>query len=246
MSAIAQIDRAIYESIKQKRKNPDNSGDLLSLLANAEDENGGKMSEQQLRDEAATMILAGHETTANTLCWTLMLLSRNPQVRAKLQQELEEVLSNKKPTFADYSRLKYTKMVIKESMRLYPAVRELSRQVSQDCELGGYKIPAGCILIMSQWVMHRNSDYFPNPEMFNPQRWAKDLETQLPKGVYFPFGDGQRVCIGKGFALLEAVLLLAAIAQKFELNLLSNDPIIPQPSITLRPEKGIKVILKKR
>ena len=244
--AFAQVDRAIYETIEHKRKNPDSSGDLLSLLMEVRDENGSKMSDRQLRDEAVTMILAGHETTSNTLSWTWMLLSKNPQVRAKLQQELEEVLGNKKPTAADYSRLHYTKMVIKESMRLYPAVVDISRQAIRECNLGDYKIPAGCIVMMSQWVSHRNPDYFPDPETFNPDRWANDLEKHLPKGVYFPFGDGQRICIGKGFALMEAVLLLGRISQKFQLDLLSDRPIIPQPSITLRPEKGIEVVLNKR
>ncbi|MDJ0727631.1 MAG: cytochrome P450 [Prochloraceae cyanobacterium] len=244
--AIDRVDKAIYKIIQTRRKNKQNSGDLLSLLIDMKDENGKKMSDRQVRDEAATMILAGHETTANTLSWTWMLLAQNPQVRAKLQQELKEVLGNKKPTAADYNRLNYTKMVIKESMRLYPAVAELSRQTTREYNLGGYQIPANCTVMMCQWVNHRNPDYFPDPETFNPDRWANDLEKKLPKGVYFPFGDGQRICIGKGFALMEAVLLLATISQKFTLNLLPEHPILPQPSITLRPEKGIKVILNKR
>ncbi|MGF1489126.1 MAG: cytochrome P450 [Prochloraceae cyanobacterium] len=244
--AIELLDRAIYETIETKRKNPENSKDLLSLLLEVEDENGEKMSDKQVRDEAATMIIAGHETSASTLSWTWMLLSQNPQVRNKLKQEIKEVLGNNKPTAADYSKLNYTKMVIKESMRLYPAVAELSRQTTKEYNLGDYKIPAGCIVMMSQWVNHRDPNYFRDPEKFNPDRWANDLEKQLPRGVYYPFGDGQRICIGKGFALMEAVLLLATISQKFELNLLPEHPIIPQPSITLRPEKGIKVVLSKR
>jgi len=244
--AIELLDRKIYETIETRGKNKNNSKDLLSLLLEVENENGEKMSDRQVRDEAATMIIAGHETSASTLSWTWMLLSQNPQVRDKLKQEIKEVLGNNKPTAADYSKLNYTKMVIKESMRLYPAVAELSRQTTKEYNLGGYKIPAGCIVMMSQWVNHRDPNYFRDPEKFNPDRWANDLEKNLPRGVYYPFGDGQRICIGKGFALMEAVLLLATISQKFDLNLLPEHPIIPQPSITLRPEKGIKVVLNKR
>jgi cytochrome P450 len=133
--------------------------------------------------------------------------------------------------------------VIKESMRLYPPVSIFGREAATDCQIGDYTIPKGCVILMSQWVMHRNPRYFENPEVFQPERWENDLEKNLPRGVYIPFGDGPRVCIGKGFALMEAVLLLATISQRFQLDLVPGFPIVPQPSITLRPEQGIKVQL---
>ncbi|KAF3889283.1 MULTISPECIES: cytochrome P450, partial [Nostocales] len=136
-------------------------------------------------------------------------------------------------------------MIIKEAMRLYPPVTDVSREATRDCEIGGYSIPKGCTLIASQWVMHRDPRYFSNPEVFNPERWEDDLEKRLPRGVYFPFGDGPRICIGKSFALMEAVLILTTIAQAFQLELVSEREIELQPSITLRPKHGVQVLLKK-
>jgi cytochrome P450 len=244
---IHQLDQSIYHLIQERRKVEEDTGDLLSMLMAAKDEeDGSQMNDQQLRDEIITLMLAGHETTANTLSWTWMLLSQNPHVQEQLLAELQAVLAGRLPTVEDIPHLRYTNFVIKESMRLYPAVAIMARQVKTACELAGYQIPAGCIMTMSQWVMHRDPHYFEDPETFKPERWENDLEKQLPKGVYFPFGDGPRICIGKGFALMEAVLLLATIAQKFQLKLVPDHPIIPQPSITLRPAKGIQVSLQQR
>jgi cytochrome P450 len=203
------------------------------------------MTDRQLRDEVATMMLAGHETTANTMSWTWMLLSQHPQVRANLDKELKTVLNGRIPTIADLPQLSYTNSVIKEAMRLYPPATDVSREATQDCEIGGYSIPKGTTLICSQWVMHRDRRYFNDPERFSPERWADDLEKKLPRGVYFPFGDGPRVCIGRSFALMEAALILATIAQKFQLNLVLDQTIELQPSITLRPKQGIQVVLKR-
>jgi cytochrome P450 len=166
-------------------------------------------------------------------------------VQQKLDTELRTVLDGRSPTLADLPQLTYTHWVIKEAMRLYPPVTEVTREATQDCEIGGYTIPKGTTLIASQWVMHRHPRYFAEPEAFNPERWDNDLEKQLPRGVYFPFGDGPRVCIGKSFALMEAVLILATIAQKFHLELIPHQIIELQPSITLRPKHGIQVVLKK-
>lgn len=174
-----------------------------------------------------------------------MLLANHPRVRGKLTEELKTVLNGRTPTIADLPQLPYTNMVIKEAMRLYPPVTDVSREATQDCEIGGYSIPKGTTLVASQWVMHRNPRYFTDPEVFNPERWADDLEKRLPRGVYFPFGDGPRVCIGKSFALMEAVLILATIAQSYRLELVSDRAIELQPSITLRPKHGIQVVLKK-
>ncbi len=245
-NAMRQMDKHIYDIIQQRRTSGENPGDLLSMMMQAQDEDdGSRMSDKQLRDEIATLIFAGHETSANTLTWAWMLLSQNPEVQTKLRQELKEVLGDRLPTIADLPSLRYTNLVIKESMRLYPVVWNMFSETSADCEIGGYHVPAGCTIIGSQWVMQRDPRFFEQPEVFNPDRWAGDLEKQLPRGAYVPFGDGPRICIGRSFALMEVVLLLAAIAQKFELTLVPGQTIIPQPTITLQPKDGIKMVLKK-
>lgn len=245
--AIDQMDQTIYELIRQRRNSSDRPQDLLTMLMEAKDEvDASQMSDQQLRDEVATLMLAGHETTANALSWTWMLLAQHPEVEAKLAAELDTVLAGRAPSVEDIPKLTYTNRVIKESMRVYPPVSVFGREASQDFAIGDYQIPEGCAVIISQWVMHRHPKYFDDPETFRPERWENDLERKLPRGVYIPFGDGPRVCIGKGFALMEATLLLATIAQKFRLVLVPDHPIQPQPSITLRPEHGIQVTLQKR
>ncbi|MBE9208376.1 cytochrome P450 [Nostoc sp. LEGE 06077] len=243
--AIAQMDEAIYKLIQQRRHSQEKTNDLLTMLMEAKDEQTGQqMDDKLLRDEVATLMLAGHETTANTLSWTWMLLSQNPQVREKLQSELYQVLQGKLPTLEDLGKLVYTQQVIKESMRLYPPVSLMGREAAVDTKIGDYEIPQGTSIMISQWVMHRHPKYFENPEVFQPERWTEELEKQLPKGVYIPFGDGPRICIGKGFAQMEAALLLATIAQNFQIDLVPEYPIVPQPSITLRPENGLKVEIK--
>ncbi|MBD3886062.1 cytochrome P450 [Phormidium tenue FACHB-886] len=243
--AIAQLDQTLYAMIQQRRDNQETGEDLLSMLMQVEDaDDGSRMSDQQLRDEIATMILAGHETTANTLSWTWMLLDQHPQVRIQLQTELDQVLQGRMVTVADLPQLPYANWIIKEAMRLYPPVTDLSREAIEDCEVGGYRIAKGTTLVMSQWVMHRHERYFAEPEKFDPERWADDFENQLPRGVYFPFGDGPRICIGKSFALMEAVLILVTIAQQFELRLVPDQLIELQPSISLRPRHGIQVQLE--
>ncbi|HEY9641571.1 MAG TPA: cytochrome P450 [Coleofasciculaceae cyanobacterium] len=244
--AIALLDETVYAMIHHRRTHETSNQDLLGMLMQLEDaDDGSRMTDKQLRDEVATLILAGHETTANALSWTWMLLANHPHVRQTLDTELKTVLDGRSPTIADLPQLTYTHWVIQEAMRLYPPVTEVTREATQDCEIGGYTIPKGTTLIASQWVMHRHPRYFAEPEAFNPERWNPDLEKQLPRGVYFPFGDGPRICIGKSFALMEAVLILAAIAQTFHLELIPDQTIELQPSITLRPKHGIQVVLKK-
>ena len=245
-SAIDLFDETVYAMSDHRRTSESEGEDLLGMLMQVQDaDDGSQMTDKQLRDEVATMILAGHETTANTLSWTWMHLANHPEVRAKLTTELQTVLNGRTPTMADLPQLTYTDMVIKEVMRLSPTVTDLNREATKDCQIGDYSIPKGTTVIVSQWVTHRNPLYFPNPETFNPDRWANDLEKQLPRGVYFPFGDGSRVCIGKSFAKMELLLLLATIAQAFQLDLVPDHKIEPQPSITLRPKHGIQVVLKK-
>jgi cytochrome P450 len=243
--AIAKMDAAIYTLINTRRQQTEETTDLLSMLMSARDEETGQqMDDKLLRDEVATLMLAGHETTANALSWTLMLLAQHPEIRAKLAAELQQVLQGRLPSIEDLGKLPYTNQVVKESMRLYPPVAIFGREAARDTIIGDYEIPQGTVVTISQWVMHRHPKYFTNPDAFEPERWTDSFEKQLPRGVYIPFGDGPRVCIGKGFAQMEAVLLLATISQRFELDLEPGFEIVPQPSITLRPATGIRVQLK--
>lgn len=244
-AALELLDETVYAMIQQRRGHDTQGNDLLGMLMQVEDaDDGSRMGDRQLRDEVTTMMSAGHETTANTLSWTWMLLAQHAHICAKLREELNQVLQGRTATIEDLPKLSFTNWVIKEAMRLYPPVTDIGREATQDCEIGGYRIPKGTTLMISQWVMHRDERYFADPEKFDPERWANDFEKQLPRGVYFPFGDGPRVCIGKSFALMEAVLILATIAQQFELSLVPEQSIELQPSITLRPKQGIQVLLK--
>ncbi len=244
--AVERLDEVVYGIIHQHRTSGKDAGDLLSMLLHLQDEDGSQLSDQQLRDEMMTLLFAGHETTAKALSWTWMLLSQHPEVEAKLVEELQAVLGGRTPTMADLPQLRYTERVVLESMRLYSPAWVMSREAVQDCEIGGYPVPAGTNVFMSQWVMHRDPRYFDNPEQFNPDRWANDLAKRLPTYAYFPFGGGPRVCIGRAFAMMEIVLVVATIAQKFRLTLVPEHPIVFQLSITLSPKHGIKMLLNQR
>jgi cytochrome P450 len=199
-----------------------------------------------LRDEAMTLFLAGHETTALTMSWTWYLLAQHPEVEAKLHAELDTVLGGRTPTIADLPALKYADQIIKESMRLYPPAYAMGREALQSFELGGYRIPAKAQIFFFQYATHRDPRFFAEPEQFKPERWTDEFVKQLPRYAYFPFGGGPRLCIGNSFALMETVLILTTIAQRFRLKLVSNEPIKPIPGITLRPENGVKMIVEKR
>jgi cytochrome P450 len=245
--AVRLLDGIIYRIIEGRRAGDERDGDPLSMLLEVRDEETGEgMSDRQLRDEVMTIFLAGHETTANALSWTWYLLARHPETEARLLEELDEVLEGRAPTVEDLPRLRYTDMVVKESMRLYPPVWAFGREAVEDCEIGGYHVPAGTQLVMSQWVMHRDPRYYERAEEFRPERWVDGSVEKLPPYAYFPFGGGPRLCIGRSFAWMEAVLLLATIAQKFRLRLAQELPIKPQPSITLRPRNGMRMALTKR
>ena len=242
--AVEQLNAIVYGIIRDRRQMP--GEDLLSMLLQATDEDGSQLSDQELRDEVTTLLLAGHETTANALSWTLMLLSQHPEVEARLLQELQSVLGDRAPTVADLDQLFYLQRVIQESMRIYPPVWALSREVVRDCQIGEYRLPPGTLVYVSPWVMHRDSRFFEAPDQFRPERWADHLEQCLPPGAYFPFGDGPRVCIGQSFAMMEVKLLLAKIVQTFHFTLVSDYPIELLPSITLRPKWGIGMVLSQR
>jgi cytochrome P450 len=245
--AVRLLDGIIYRIIEGRRTSGEREGDLLSMLLEARDEETGEgMSDRQLRDEVMTIFLAGHETTANALSWTWYLLARHPEAEARLLEELDEVLEGRTPTVEDLPRLRYTDVVVKESMRLYPPVWAFGREAVEDCEIGGCHVPAGTQLVMSQWVMHRDPRYYERAEEFRPERWVDGSVEKLPPYAYFPFGGGPRLCIGRSFARMEAVLLLATIARKFRLRPAQELPFEPQPSITLRPRNGMRMALTKR
>ncbi|MBW4429316.1 MAG: cytochrome P450 [Nostoc desertorum CM1-VF14] len=244
--ATKQLNIIVYKIINERRESGKDIGDLLSLLLKVRDEdNGTGMTDRQVRDEVMTLFLAGHETTANAMTWTWFLLSQHPQVQAKLHSELKTILGNRIPTFSDIHSLSYTQKVVMEAMRLYPPAWAISRVSLQNCVLGGYNIKAGTTVFISQWVMHRDSRFFENPSVFEPERWENNLQKKLPTFAYFPFGGGSRICIGKSFAMMEATLLLATIARLWSLRLQPDHPVVLQPSLTLRPKHGLKMQLSK-
>lgn len=241
------LDATIYKMIRQRRESGEEKGDLLSMLLLARDEEGsGGMTDEQLRDEAMTLLLAGHETTANALTWTWYLLSQHPDIAAKLHRELDTVLAGEVPTVDHLSKLTYTEQVLAESMRLYPPAWLLGYRAVNDYQVDKYDIPARSIVLMSQYVMHRDPRYYPEPLLFNPERWTPEAKAKRPKFSYFPFGGGPRVCIGEPFAWMEGVLLIAALGQKWRFELVPNHPIELQPLITLRPKHGMKMVLRRR
>lgn len=245
--ACQTLDRIVYDLIAERRRSNGDQKDLLAMLMNACDEETGRgMSDQQLRNEVLTLFSAGHETTANNLAWTCYLLSRFPSVLLKLEEEVDQVLRGRVPTADDSGRLPYTKMVIQESLRLYPPSRVITRAAIKDDKIGEYLIPAGSIVIFFQWTVHRHPDFWENPEGFGPERFLPERCGSRHPYAYFPFGGGPRKCIGYEFALLETQLVLAMLVQKFRLTLVPGHPVIPDPVITLKPRYGILMNLHKR
>ena len=244
--AIRQIERVLYRIIAEKRASGRDSGDLLSMLLAAQDEDGSRMTDQQLRDEAITLFLAGHETTANTLSWTWWLLAQNPAVEAKLHAELRTVLAGRAPSLDDLPKLVYTNHVITESMRLYPPAWGTARTAIEDHEIAGYAVPKGSGVSFAQWTVHRDARWYDAPGEFRPERWEGDLLKRIPRFAYFPFGGGPRQCIGNTFALMETALTLATIAQQYRFRLVAGHPVVPLASITLRPRYGIRVVMESR
>jgi len=239
------MDAIIEGFIREGRSRTEPGDDLLSMLLRAQDADGSRMTDVQLRDEAMTLFLAGHETTALTLSWAWYLLAQHPAVEAKLAAEWDGVLGGRLPTPDDLPRLTYTEHVIQEAMRVYPPVYLIGREPLTDVELGGYRVRKGTTVFFSQWVSHRDPKYFDDPESFRPERWADGLAKRLPKYAYYPFGGGPRLCIGNGFAMMEGVLLLATLGRRWHFTL-ELGPVTPWPTITLKPMPGVPAVLRAR
>ncbi len=243
---IAELDVILQRFIDERRASGDDKGDLLSMLLQARDDDGSAMDDKQLRDELMTIFLAGHETTAMAMTWTWYLLMQHPQVMSRLKAEVDAALGDRPATMADLANLKYTEMVVKEGMRLYPPAASVGREPIEDTQVGDYMIPKGSLVTLAIYAMHRNPAVFPNPDVFDPERFSPENEKTIPRYGYLPFGGGPRVCIGNSFALMEARLLLVTMIQHAELSLMPGQSIVPKQLVTVRPANGIFVNVKLR
>jgi cytochrome P450 len=243
---VGQLDAVVNRIIRQRRQEGDR-GDLLSKLIAARDEvDQTGMTDRQLRDEVMTLFLAGHETTANALVWTWYLLAQYPEIERRLLSEISTVVGDRWPELRDVPYLTYTDAVVKESLRLFPPAFAFSRRVLTDATIGGFHVPAGTAVLMSQWVIHRDPRWFHLPDLFMPERWLGEQPATRPAYAYFPFGGGPRVCIGNTFAMLELVLVIAAIAPRFRFQLIQPEKVRPWPSVTLRSSNGIPTFIRSR
>jgi Cytochrome P450 len=244
----SKLDKIVYRLINERRASGKQHGDLLSMLLLAQDEENTdvRMTNEQVRDEAMTIVLAGQLTTANALSWTWYLLSKHQEVENRLHEEVDRVLDGRLPALADIQALSYAEKVIRESLRLYPPAWMTARRALENYQVGGYVAPARSIVMMSQYVMHRDARYFAEPLLFDPERWTPEFKAVLPKYAYFPFGGGPRGCIGEGFAWMEMILIVATLAQQWKLRLGPGHPVVPQPLITLRPKHGLHMIALQR
>jgi cytochrome P450 len=245
--AIDRLDQTVYGMIADRRASGEDPGDILSMLLAAEEEgSGNKMTDIEVRDETMTLFLAGHETTANALAWALYLLSRNPDVYARLRAEVDSALGGRTPTLEDMPRLPYALQVFKETMRLYPPAYIVGRTAMRQVALGPHTLPAGMTVFINIYGMHRRAKFFPNPERFDPDRFRVDAEKDMVRSSYLPFGGGPRVCIGNQFALLEGQIVLAALAQRITFESASTREIQTEPLITLRPKGGVPLLVRRR
>jgi cytochrome P450 len=244
--ARADLDAVVYRMIEERRRDPSDRGDLLSILLSSRDEDGHPMPTELVRDEALTLLLAGHETTANALAWTWDALARSPEDEARLHAELDDVLGDRDPVPADYPRLAFTRDVVAESMRLRPPAWILGRRVIRPVRLGAWDVPAGSVLLTAQIITHRNPRFWHDAEAFRPERWSNGETDGLPRFAYFPFGGGNRVCIGEGFAWMEAVLVLATLARRLRFRAVDLSPVSLDPLVTLRPGRPIAMRVEAR
>src|SRR5436190_7750664 len=246
-AARSRLDAIIYRMIAERRATGVDRGDLLSMLLLAHDEDDGSgMTDRQVRDEAMTIFLAGHETTANALTWMWYLVSQTPDVERRLHDEIDRALQGRLPTVADIPSLPFTERVVTEAMRLYPPAWIIGRRAIAEYPIGGYVAPPRTIFVMSPWVTHRDARFFSDPGRFDPDRWTPEFKASLPKFAYYPFGGGPRQCIGEAFAWMELVLIAATIAQRWTLSLVPGHRVAPQPLVTLRTKHGMKMTLTLR
>jgi cytochrome P450 len=244
--ALDTLDRIVGDIIRQRRS-VEEKHDLLGLLMAARDEETGeRMNDAQLRDEVMTLLLAGHETTATGLAWTFHLLAQHPEVEATLHAEVDAALGGRTPTVADLPRLRYVGCVFEEAMRLFPPIWAIPRVPREDDEVGGFRIPKGEILILVPYVTHRHPDFWPDAERFDPTRFLPERSKDRPRWAYLPFGGGQRQCIGNSFAMMEAQLVLAMVAQRFRLRGVPGVPVVPEPLVTLRPRGPLPMVATRR
>jgi len=244
-----RLDATIYRIIRSRRATGETRDDLLSmLLAAQDDESPGleRMTDEQVRDEVMTLFLAGHETTANALTWTWLLLAEHPEVERCVAGEARAALGDRPATIDDLPALPYTRQVLSESMRLYPPAWVVGRQAIEACELGGYRIPAGAMVFASQWLIHRDARYHADPLRFDPERWTSEREQAIPRYAYFPFGGGVRKCIGESFAWTEGVLVLATLARRWRLTRVEREPVGTRALITLRPDRAVRMRVEGR
>jgi len=243
-AAVRALDAVVNRIIEERRRAHYRADDLLTMLLDATDEDTHeRMSPSQVRDEVMTLLLAGHETTANALAWTCYLLSQNPGAEGRLRGEVEGVLGDRGANALDLPALRYTRMVVEESMRLFPPAWAISRNTIAEDEIAGYQIPPGTNILISSYITHRHPAFWDNPERFDPERFLPGRSESRPHFAYLPFGGGPRICIGNGFAMAEAQLVLATIVQRYRLRLVPNRPVELHPLITLRPRRGIWMTL---
>jgi cytochrome P450 len=243
----ALLDSIIYRIIDERRRSGEDRGDLLStlLLAQDEEHGSGGMSDAQVRDEALTLFLAGHETTANALSWTWYLLGQHPEVERKLHAELSETLEGRLPTMDDVPHLPYTERVVAESIRLYPPAWAIGRRALMEQRIGNYVVPENAIVLLSPFVTHRDARFFPEPARFDPDRWTPEAKQSRPQYSYFPFGGGPRRCIGESFAWAETILVLATLASRWRAHLVPGTKVEPKALITLRPKHGMRMRMER-
>ncbi|MBY0526429.1 MAG: cytochrome P450 [Gemmataceae bacterium] len=246
--AMALIDRTLYRMIDEHRKGGRDRGDLLSMLLAAQDTEGGTggMTDEQVRDELATLYVAGHETSANALTWVWTLLARHPEAEATLHAELDQVLAGRPPTVADVPHLPYTEMVVAESLRLYPPVWTYLRQAIHDTTIGDYSVPAGTAVFVNTYGIHHDARFFPNPGHFDPQRMTRAARAARPRFAFFPFSGGTRQCMGESFAWTEMILVVATIAQRWRLRLAPGQTVVPNAGLTLRAKGEVPMIVEAR
>ena len=246
-NALGRLDAAVYRIIQERRATGEDRGDLLSMLLLAQDEDdGGRMSDLEVRDEAMTIFLAGHETSANAMAWSWYLLAQHPEVEARFHAEVDAVLQGRAPRMDDVPSLPVTGRIFSEALRMYPPLWAIGRRALEDCEIGGYPILKGSVVLLSSYVTQRDARWFPEPTKFDPERWRAEARATRPKFSYFPFSAGSRACLGEAFASMEGVLCLAALAQKWRLEIVAGHPIALQPQLTLRARHGIKMRLVPR